>query len=140
LKKEWIKRSTKRQVKYKWKGREQEKTEYYNGRIKALDGRDVLIRDEKNILVYTVQSDEALVMQHATVLANQRLDEKYKDGIDFKQVGFFHDEYTFEVRPQIAEDVKVILEESIAIAGKDFNLNLPQIGEGEIGYNWSEIH
>tara|TARA_R110001632_G_scaffold28611_5_gene76180 strand:- start:926 stop:2050 length:1125 start_codon:yes stop_codon:yes gene_type:complete len=140
LKKEWIKRSRKRQVKYKWKGREQEKTEYYNGRIKALDGRDVLIRDEKNILVYTVQSDEALVMQHATVLANQRLDEKYKDGIDFKQVGFFHDEYTFEVRPQIAEDVKVILEESIAIAGKDFNLNLPQIGEGEIGYNWSEIH
>jgi len=140
LKKEWIKRSRKRQVKYKWKGREQEKTEYYNGRIKALDGRDVLIRDEKNILVYTVQSDEALVMQHATVLANQRLDEKYKDGTDFKQVGFFHDEYTFEVRPLIAEDVKVILEESIAIAGKDFNLNLPQIGEGEIGYNWSEIH
>ena len=140
LKKEWIKRSRRREVKYKWKGREQEKTEYYNGRIKALDGRDVLIRDEKNILVYTVQSDEALVMQHATVLANQRLDEKYKDGIDFKQVGFFHDEYTFEVRPLIAEDVKVILEESIAIAGKDFNLNLPQIGEGEIGYNWSEIH
>jgi DNA polymerase-1 len=140
LKKEWKERSSNREVKYKWKGREQEKKEYYNGRIKALDGRDVLIRDEKNILVYTVQSDEALVMQHATVLANQRLDEKYKDGIDFKQVGFFHDEYTFEVRPQIAEDVKVILEESIAIAGKDFNLNLPQIGEGEIGYNWSEIH
>ena len=140
LKKEWIKRSKSRQVKYKWKGREQEKTEYYNGRIKALDGRDVLIRDEKNILVYTVQSDEALVMQHATVLANERLDAKYKDGTDFKQVGFFHDEYTFEVKPEIAEDVKRILEESIGEAGEHFNLNLPQIGEGEIGLNWSEIH
>jgi DNA polymerase-1 len=140
LKSEWIKRSQSRPVKYKWKGREQEKIEYYNGRIKALDGRDVLIRDEKNILVYTVQSDEALVMQHATVLANERLDAKYEDGVDFKQVGFFHDEYTFEVKPEIAEDVKVILEESIGEAGEYFNLNLPQIGEGEIGLNWSEIH
>jgi DNA polymerase-1 len=90
--------------------------------------------------VYTVQSDEALVMQHATVLANERLDAKYEDGVDFKQVGFFHDEYTFEVKPEIAEDVKVILEESIGEAGEYFNLNLPQIGEGEIGLNWSEIH
>jgi DNA polymerase I-like protein with 3'-5' exonuclease and polymerase domains len=100
----------------------------------------VLIRSEKDILVYTVQSDEALTMSKATVLVNKRLDERYIDGIDFKQVGFFHDEYTFEVRPEIAEDIKKILEDSIADAGEYFNLNLPQIGEGEIGRSWEEIH
>ena len=140
LKKEWIKQAKMKTVKYKWNGREQERKEFYNGRIKALDGRQVLIRSEKDILVYTVQSDEALTMSKATVLVNKRLDERYIDGIDFKQVGFFHDEYTFEVRPEIAEDVKKILEDSIADAGEYFNLNLPQIGEGEIGRNWEQIH
>ena len=58
----------------------------------------------------------------------------------WKQVGFFHDEYSFEVEPEIAEEVKTVLEASIKDAGKYFKLNLPQIGEGEIGRNWKEIH
>jgi DNA polymerase-1 len=79
-------------------------------------------------------------MQYATVLANRKLDSKYKEGVQWKQVGFFHDEFTFEVEPEIAEDAKIMLEDSIAEAGAYFKLNLPQIGEGEIGRNWQEIH
>ena len=52
----------------------------------------------------------------------------------------YPDEFTFEVQPQIAEEVKLILENSIADAGEYFKLNLPQIGEGEIGKDWSAIH
>ena len=129
-----------KKVKYKWNGQEQERNEFYNGKVQGLDSRKVLIRTEKDILVYTVQSDEALTMQYATVLANKKLDAQYVDGIDFKQVGFFHDEFTFEVVPQIAEDVKRILEDSIHEAGQYFHLNLPQIGEGEIGNSWQSIH
>jgi hypothetical protein len=140
LKKEWMDKARMKKVKYRWNGKEQERNEFYNGKVTGLDGRKVLIRTEKDILVYTVQSDEALTMQYATVLANKSLGAKYRDGIDFKQVGFFHDEYTFEVIPEIAEDVKVILEECIADAGEYFNLNLPQIGEGEIGKDWQSIH
>jgi len=140
IKKEWKATARMKRVKYKWNGQEQEKMEFSNGKVTGLDGRKVLIRTEKDILVYTVQSDEALTMTLATVMANKKLDAKYKDGVDFKQVGFFHDEYSFEVRPDIAEDVKVILEDSIAEAGAYFKLNLPQIGEGEIGRNWQEIH
>lgn len=137
IKKEWKHTAPKpKLVKTPWG----ERREWKNGKVTGLDGRKVLIRTEKDILVYTVQSDEAITMQYATVLANKKLDERYREGIDFKQVGFFHDEYTFEVIPEIAEDVKVILEESIHEAGEYFNLNLPQIGEGEIGRNWQQIH
>lgn len=140
IKKEWIKGARMKTVKYNWNGREQEKQEFYNGKVKGLDGRKILIRTEKDILVYTVQSDEALTMQYATVLANQKLDSKYKEGVQWKQVGFFHDEFTFEVDPEIAEDAKTMLEDSIAEAGAYFKLNLPQIGEGEIGNSWQSIH
>ena len=140
LREEWVKTARRKTVKYVWNGRKQEKQEFYNGKVEGLDGRQILIRTEKDILVYTVQSDEAITMLYGTVLANRRLAKKYVDGVDYKQVGFFHDEYTFEVRPDISEDVKVILEESITAAGEHFNLNLPQIGEGQIGLNWSLIH
>jgi len=42
------------------------------------------------LLVYAVQSDEAICLQYATVLANKRMDAKYVDGIDFKQVCVYH--------------------------------------------------
>ena len=79
-------------------------------------------------------------MQLSTVLVNKRLASKYKEGEQWKQVGFFHDEFSFEVAPDIAEDVKQILETAIYDAGQYFKLNLPQIGEGEIGFDWEQIH
>ena len=80
------------------------------------------------------------MMQVATVMANRELRTKYIDGTDYKQVCFYHDEYTFEVRPQIAEDIKEILERCIAQAGEHFNLTIKQIGEGAVGLNWAEVH
>jgi DNA polymerase-1 len=137
---EWKKTARRRQVKYTWNGRKQEKTEFYNGYILGLDGRRILVRSEKDVLVYAVQSDEAIMMQVATVMANKELRSKYMDGTDYKQVCFYHDEYTFETRPEIAEDVKGILERCIAQAGEFFNLTIKQIGEGQIGLNWAEVH
>lgn len=137
---EWLKTAKSRTVSYVWRGQKKTREEMYNGRLKTLDGRQVLIRNKKDLLVYGVQADEAILMQHATVLANRRLDAKYTDGVDFKQVCMYHDEITFEVTPAIAEDVKTILEESISDSSKYFNLAIPQVGEGEIGNNWLEIH
>jgi DNA polymerase I-like protein with 3'-5' exonuclease and polymerase domains len=79
-------------------------------------------------------------MQFATVIANKELEKRFKEGVDFKQVCFYHDEYTFEVRPEIAEDVKAVLEESINKAGNHFNLSIEQTGEGEIGNSWYDVH
>lgn len=140
IKKEWMETAKIRKVQYTYNGRNLERDEFHSGKVTGLDGRKVLIRTEKDILVYTVQSDEAICMQLATVLVNKRLASKYKEGEQWKQVGFFHDEFSFEVVPEIAEDVKQILETAIYDAGQYFKLNLPQIGEGEIGFDWEQIH
>ena len=140
IKKEWMETAKMRKVQYTYNGRKLERDEFHSGKVTGLDGRKVLIRTEKDILVYAVQSDEAICLQLATVLVNKRLASKYKEGEQWKQVGFFHDEFSFEVVPEIAEDVKKILETAIYDAGQYFKLNLPQIGEGEIGFDWEQIH
>jgi hypothetical protein len=52
----------------------------------------------------------------------------------------YHDETTFEGRPEIAEDMKGIMERAINDAGKHFNLSIEQTGDGAIGLNWSQVH
>tara|TARA_R100000544_G_scaffold36853_2_gene26065 strand:+ start:7783 stop:7917 length:135 start_codon:yes stop_codon:yes gene_type:complete len=44
------------------------------------------------------------------------------------------------VKPEIAEDVKTILEDSIKQAGDYYNLAIEQIGEGAIGSSWYAVH
>jgi DNA polymerase-1 len=140
LKKEWKTTARIRNVKFKKNGREFERTEFYNGRIRGLDGRMILIRNEKDILVFMLQADEALTMQYATVLQNKELRNKYIDGVDFKQVCMYHDETTVEAKPQIAEDIKDIMERAINDAGNHFNLSIEQTGEGAIGSSWQAVH
>jgi hypothetical protein len=57
--------------------------EYYDGKITGLDGRPIIVPSEHMLLVYLLQSDEAVMMSKAFNLANQRLSEKYKYGVDF---------------------------------------------------------
>jgi hypothetical protein len=134
LKKEW--RSTaKKRFNPKWN-----KVEYYDGKIRGLDGRPIRIPYEHQLLVYMLQSDEAIAMTAAYIKMRTDLDKKYKYGIDFGVVGFYHDEYTVECRPEIAEDVKQISEQAIAWANAYFNIPCPHIGHGAIGKNWYDVH
>lgn len=140
LKKEWMQSAKMRTVKFKRGGREFERQEFYNGKVRGLDGRKVLIRNEKDILVFMLQSDEALTMQYATVLQNKLLEEKYQEGVQWKQVCMYHDESSIECDPDIAEDVAKIMEYSINQAGKYFNLAIEQNGEAAIGDSWYDVH
>jgi DNA polymerase-1 len=140
LDKEWADGAKPRTVEYVWKGQRKSKEELYNGTLQTLDGRHVLIRNRKDTLVYGVQSDEAIMMQYATVLANKELEKRFKEGVQWKQVCFYHDEITVECDPDIAEAVKVILEEGISRSSEYFKLSIPQVGEGAIGQNWMEVH
>ena len=140
LRKEWLESASTRTVKFKSRGREFERQELYNGRVKGLDGRQVLIRNEKDILVFMLQSDEALTMQYATVLQNKILEQKYKEGEDWVQVCMYHDETTIECKPEIAEQIGEIMEDSINQAGKYFKLSIEQTGEAEIGDSWFAVH
>jgi len=118
------------------------KTEYYDGWITGLDGRPIFIPSEHAILVYTLQSDEAICMAAAyNILYNRLIKKGYRWGVEWAYVCWYHDEYTIECKPELAEDIKLEAEQAIVDAGRHFNLNhCPQVGEAEIGINWFEIH
>ena len=114
--------------------------EYFNGYITALDGRPIMVASEHQLLVYLLQSDEAIMMTKAYCLLWERLSAKYEFGKDFGVVCWYHDEYTVECREEIAEDVAKISEQCIVDAGLFYNIVCPHIGGAAIGKNWYSIH
>ena len=87
-----------------------------------------------------LQSDEAIMMTKAYNLAWERISKKYKFGEDFGIVCWYHDEFTVDCKPEIAEDIKKISEECIRDAGEFYKIKCPHVGDGKIGNNWHEVH
>lgn len=114
--------------------------EYCEGCITGLDGRPIRVPSEHQLLVYLLQSDEAIMMTKAYCLLWERLSAKYKFGDDFGVVCFYHDEYTVECREEIAEDVAKIAEQCIVDAGLFFGIVCPHVGDASIGRSWYDIH
>jgi DNA polymerase-1 len=114
--------------------------EYYNGWIKGLDGAPIFIASGHAVLVYAVQSDEAVYMSAVYNLVHKYLARKYKWGEDYVVVCWYHDEITVECRDEIKEDVATILESAFDAASRYLKLGVPQKGEASIGKNWLEVH
>lgn len=116
------------------------KMEYYDGTIQGLDGRPIKVPFEHQLLVYLLQSDEAIHMAKAYCLTAERLSKKYKWGEDYGIVGWIHDEIQIECRENIAEDVGKICRDSIKDAGVFYGIKCPHEGESNVGKNWYETH
>lgn len=114
--------------------------EYYDGTITGLDGRPVRVASEHAILVYLLQSDEAIMMTAAYNKFCKDMDRKYKWGEDYGILCWYHDEYTAECKPEIADDVRVLAENAIAWAGDYYKIPCPHLGQGKIGKDWYAIH
>lgn len=125
------------QVEEKWG-----KKRYKNGWIRGLDGRPIFIESEHAVLVYMLQSDEAITMAAAYVMLYKRLiSAGYEWGKHWAYVCWMHDEYSIECNEELTDIIKPMAEQAIADAGKFFNLNhCPQIGDAEVGKNWYDIH
>lgn len=134
LRDEW--RRNAKKIPSRWGG-----IRYKDGWITGLDGRPIRIESEHAILVYMLQSDEAIMMSVAYLLMYKRLSKRYKWKDDFAIVCWYHDEVTVECREEIAKDVAAIMEQCIADAGAFFGFeHCPQKGEASIGKNWYECH
>jgi hypothetical protein len=118
------------------------KPDYKNGWIPGLDGRPIYIESEHAILVYMLQSDEAIMMAAAYIMLYKRLLAKgLKWGVDWAYVCWYHDEYTIECSEELADVIAPMAEQAIADAGAFFNMDhCPQIGEAAVGKNWAAIH
>lgn len=117
------------------------KKEYYDGWVAGLDGRPIHIDSEHKLLVYMLQSDEAIMMSYAYVLLYDWMEaEGFVWGRDWAYVCFYHDEYTIECLPEHTQRIKQLGEAAIVEAGKFFNIACPHVGDGAVGHNWKEIH
>lgn len=117
------------------------KMAYRNGYIKGLDGRPIHIPSEHQILVYMLQSDEAIMMQAAVCKFYSMAQRRgWKHGIDYGFVANVHDEFSIEVREELAEESARMTEASIAWSSEYFKLSCAQEGEAAIGDNWYEVH
>ena len=135
LTKEWRKTAKKR-FNARWN-----KMEYYDGYITGLDGRPIKVPFEHQILVYLLQSDEAISMSAAYVRFHQRMDKLgYKWAHDYGTVCFYHDEFTVECKPSLADVVAKEAEQSITWANNYFKIPCPHLGHAAIGKNWFAIH
>jgi len=134
LEKEWRSNAKKRMNKW---GR----MEYYNGWVTGLDGRPIFVESEHAILVYVLQSDEAIYMGATYCLAYKKLSQRFKWGEDYGIVCFYHDELTIEIREEYAEEAAQIIEDAFSEVSDYFQMmHCPQAGQAEIGKNWLEVH
>lgn len=114
---------------------------YRNGHIKGLDGRPIYIESEHMLLVYTLQSDEAIQMATAYVwFYQQAVRRGYRWNEDWAFLIWYHDEFQLECRPEISGTLKDLAEESIAWAGRFYKIACPHEGDAKIGMNWKETH
>jgi DNA polymerase I len=134
LKEEW--RSTAKSKPNKWGG-----TTYYDGYIIGLDGRPIFIDSEHKILVYLLQSDEAIMMAAAYVFLYDWLEaEGLVWGRDWAYVAWYHDEYTIEALPEHTKRIQYLAEQAIVAAGEYYKISCPHEGESQVGEDWYDIH
>ena len=125
----------------KWYSKKYRRMEWRDGYIRGLDGRPIQVDSEHKVLVYTLQSDEAIQMSAAYCVFHKWLDrEGYNAGSDYGTVLWMHDEWQTECRPEIADKVAEIGNEAIAWAGRYYNIACPHEGSSKIGMDWNETH
>lgn len=116
------------------------KVEYYDGWIEGLDGAPIFIKSEHAVLVYAVQSDEAIYMSAVYNYVHRNLSKRFRWGVDYVVVAWIHDELTVECREDISKEVADLVERSFKTASDYFKLNVKQVGEAAIGKCWMDVH
>lgn len=117
------------------------KPQLYGGTITGLDGRPIRIELPHTILVYILQSDEAIIMQLALVLLHERLTRLgWVHGREYGFVANVHDEFQAEVREDLTDTYAAHSAECIEEASRILGCSVLQQGDYSIGFNWGETH
>ena len=125
----------------KWYNKKYGRMEYRDGYIRGLDGRPIQVDSEHKVLVYTLQSDEAIQMSAAYCIFHKWLDQEgYEYGRDYGMTLWMHDEFQVECRPEMADRVGELGCKAITWAGEYFKIPVIHEGEYKIGRHWGITH
>lgn len=109
------------------------------GFFTGYDGRLVKVPNEHKTLAGILQSGESILMKHTLLNFHK---EARAEGINFKMVGFIHDEYQIEVKGTKAEAERMgqLVATTMTKTGQDLGFKIPTPGSYEVGRNWLDTH
>jgi len=109
------------------------------GYFTGYDGRKVIIPSEHKALAGILQSAESVLMKHTLL---RWTSEARKQGINFKLVGFIHDEYQTEVigTKEEAEALGKLQADCMLEVGQELGFKIPTPGSYDVGKNWLDTH
>ena len=107
------------------------------GYLKAIDKRNLIIRQKHSAVNTLIQGGGAIAMKTALVLLE---DEITKHNLDAVPVANVHDEFQYQVKENQAEQLGQLAVQSIQQAGIKLGLRCPLTGEYKSGNNWKETH
>ncbi|OHB39600.1 MAG: hypothetical protein A2882_16335 [Phenylobacterium sp. RIFCSPHIGHO2_01_FULL_70_10] len=111
------------------------------GTLIGLDGRILHARSKHSLLNLRLQSDGALICKRWMVEMHREFRARgWRNGRDFMQSAWVHDEVQIQARPEIADDLGKIAVECVSRAGEYFDYKCPLTGEYKVGRNWAETH
>lgn len=114
-----------------------------NPRLQTLHGAWVPVRSPHVVLNYRLASDEAILMKRACIDAHNELVSlglKRGPQDDYQMIGYFHDEYQFDVHPDAVEVLKRVPVEAIQHSGDSFDFKCRMDAEAKVGDTWAETH
>jgi DNA polymerase I-like protein with 3'-5' exonuclease and polymerase domains len=109
------------------------------GFILGLDGRKIMLspQDRHKALNYLIQGAEAVVMKYTVNMIHEEL---ARAGIDSRILLFYHDEVTYEVKEEQAEQAQEIIIRCFEEAPKQLGVNIMTCGDCKIGNDYYDVH
>lgn len=109
------------------------------GYFTGYDGRQVKVPNEHKTLAGMLQSGESILMKHTLINFHKKA---RAEGINFKMVGFIHDEMQVEVigTRDEAEHLGKIVASTMLETGENLGFMIPTPGDYQIGQTWLDTH
>jgi DNA polymerase-1 len=107
------------------------------GYIPGLDDRPIYTESAHKALNYLIQGAEAVVMKYTIVMIEEEL---AKAGLDQSILLFYHDEVTYEVREDQAEEAQAIIRRCFEEAPKKVGVDIMACGDCKIGDDYYDVH
>lgn len=107
------------------------------GYVRGLDGRRLFSRSEPAALNTLLQGAGAVIMKRAMVIFKESTAHLVGK---FHMVAVVHDEFVITCKPEIAEELGEICNESIRKAGEFYHFRCPMDGAYQSGADWSQVH
>ena len=109
------------------------------GYFVGYDGRRVLVPSEYKTLAGLLQSGESVLMKHTLINFHTKARQ---EGINFRLVGFIHDEFQIEVKgtKEEASHLGQLVADTMLQTGEDLGFKIPTPGSYDVGLNWLDTH